>query len=623
VTAAVDFQHSWWLAPKGQVVQPVWDAARRIETQQSDLFERLHKLEVLYDPYTPLVTDTEDAEHRRNGAHENEIASNVDTVTAMISTADVDPRVETDGADWDQQLRARALELYGEELIVAFDVLPQCRAAFKECAKKGMGLVKYGAKFSAPYCQQVLVENIVVDQNETRDNREPLQIHEWVSVDADELIAEFPKFRQQIESARAQRQTWRIDGRYAPMFDNQVIYLDSYRAPIGTKGKKGYRPGRHVKSLHDCPLLDDPWEDDFPYAVMVWSKRAKSWYGIGGAERIAGIQRALNRRNWSIEQQNNRIAFPTMFVRPVDANMTTKTSRLGNTGVIRGDFPQVVTPIAVSPETYQSRVDYKNSAREEFGLPSTAVHGAKPTGVDSAVALREYKDQTSDRYAPQQKGYERLVLDVLLGLFGVCKKLGKDAPEMIRTSRFGARRIKWGDVDLGDLRFQLQAASSMPRTPAGRLQFVIELAQAGVISTDVATRLMQHPDLESELSLYTAAIESAEECIDEIMRGKVVMPEPFMSAAVCRWRGQREYLKWRNNGAPENRLESLRQFVVQAAWIESQAANSNASGTAAAANGNAAPPGAGAPPLPQSEPGVAQPSSAFAPAAVNLAGGLG
>jgi hypothetical protein len=67
-------------------------------------------------------------------------------------------------------------------------------------------------------------------------------------------------------------------------------------------------------------------------ACRRWIPRAKSWYGISGAERVAGIQRALNKRNWQIEKQNDNIALPTTWVRPADANMTTKTSRIGNIG---------------------------------------------------------------------------------------------------------------------------------------------------------------------------------------------------------------------------------------------------------------------------------------------------
>src|SRR5688572_31685312 len=48
----------------------------------------------------------------------------------------------------------------------------------------------------------------------------------------------------------------------------------------------------------------------------------------------------------------------------------------------------------------------------------------------------------------------------------------------------------WADVDMGDLEFQLTAASTLSRTPAGRMQTALEWAQAGVITTDrKSTRL--------------------------------------------------------------------------------------------------------------------------------------
>jgi hypothetical protein len=48
------------------------------------------------------------------------------------------------------------------------------------------------------------------------------------------------------------------------------------------------------------------------------------------------------------------------------------------------------------------------------------------------------------------------------------------------------------------------------------------------------------------------------------------MPEPFSNHEMCVWRGQREYLKWRDDGAPEDILENLRQYVVTASWYIAQ-----------------------------------------------------
>src|SRR5690348_13743121 len=111
--------------------------------------------------------------------------------------------------------------MYSEEMSKKLDIHRHWRGAFKEGAKKGNGLVKVTNKFGAPFAQQVFVENVVVDQNETCDNRAPRQLHEWVAVDADALIAEFPEFKDEIEAARDQHeQVWRTNGqmRYIPFF---------------------------------------------------------------------------------------------------------------------------------------------------------------------------------------------------------------------------------------------------------------------------------------------------------------------------------------------------------------------------------------------------------------------
>lgn len=615
----------WWHAPEETVAAKVYESVRRMETAQSEFFERMHKLEVLYDPNTPLYSD--DGE-RHGGVHENAIASNVDTVSAIIATSDIRVDFETDGADWAMQRRSRKLELYAEEQHKLLGTLKRCRGAFKESAKKGNGLTKVTERFEAPCVEQVFVENVVVDPNECRDGRTPRQMHEWVTVDADELIARYPGYEREILAARARRETWRIDGRWAPSFDNTVMYLDSYRLPIGTKGRKGYRPGRHTETLPGTTvLLDEKWGEGFPYATIVWTERAKSWYGISGAERIAGIQRALNKRNWQIEKQNDNVALPTQYVRPADANMAVRTSKIGQVAVCKAEYPKTVTAVAVNAETYQSRIDLRNSAGEEFGQSRMATHGAKPSGLDSAVALREFKDQTSDRFAPQEAAFEQLFLDTTELVLRVCKKLGAKAPTVTRSGRFGTKTIKWTDVDMRDVRVQMQVASSLPRTPAGRLQFVMELAQAGIITTDSATRLLQHPDIEGELSLYTAAIESAEECFDEIAEGHVVTPEPFMSLDVLRWRGQREYLKWSVAKAPEVRLEALRDLVVTAVLMGQGGIASADGASANPANANAAPgasaaPGA-MPAMPQANPSAGTPAAALAPTAMNLVAGTG
>jgi hypothetical protein len=326
-----------------------------------------------------------------------------------------------------------------------------------------------------------------------------------------------------------------------------------------------------------------------------------------------GIQRALNKTNWHIEKGNDNVVSPPIYVRPADANIGAKNNRVSGYTIFRADMPQSIQHQAVPNETYNRHQTLKDAAQQEFGQTSMATHGTKPAGLDSGAAMREFKDQTSQRFADPEQAFEHLVLWTHYLLIDVCRDLGKKAPKVTRRSRFGTQTMTWRDVDMGDVRVQMKAAANLNRTPAGRSQLVIEFAQAGIISQESARRLIQHPDLESELSLYTAALESIEQDLDAIADGETVMPEPFTNVEMAIWRGQREYLKWRADGAPEEILETLRQYVVTAAWMQSQA-----TAPAEAANANMAPPvDAGAVPPIAADP-MPAPAPALAPGAMQL-----
>ena len=150
---------------------------------------------MLYDPNSKLAGESgEQLAH----VEENAIASNVDTVTAVVAATEILARYQTDGADWSQQRQARHLEWYSEELSKDLSVHPKCRRSFKECTKKGVGLTKASVVFDEPRIEHVMVENIVVDDDECRGGRAPRRMYQWEHIDIDELCARFPKHEEQI-----------------------------------------------------------------------------------------------------------------------------------------------------------------------------------------------------------------------------------------------------------------------------------------------------------------------------------------------------------------------------------------------------------------------------------------
>lgn len=561
---------TWNTAETGKVHEQVIKHVQRVEQEQFDLFDLFVKLACLYDPNSDRSTSGSTL----GVVTENVVASNVDTVCAAISATDVRARFMTDDGDWATQRMARHLEWYANGLSTEYDVHDKCRHAFKSAAIKGTGIVwVMPDKWGRIQVEAVEVDDIVVDETEVIGGM-PRQMHRRTNnVSVDVLVAAYPDHKAAIEkAAQGSAKGKRMWADYRPIQADRVVTVESIILPIGKKGEKGYKAGRYVKTIDGADLEDRKWEKPFfPVAKMVWSEKLEGWYGISAAERIAGHQRIINKGNWQIDRLIDQYAVPTTYVRMGDANLAVKQSnRLGTIAVYKQDIPKTIHPPAVSGEVYNRTTTVKNSAFEEFGVSRLAAQSAKPAGLDSGVALREYRDQTTQRFSMQEKAFEALVLDAIWLIVDACKDLGAKAPTIMRRTRFGAKRIKWADVDMRDVKVQIQAASTLPRTPAGRMQTVIEWAQAGIVSQDEARRLMQHPDLERAMSLYTAAIENIEHCLDEIADGAVLMPEPFQNLKLCVWRGQQEYLLWRDLGAPEERLESLRQFVVQAAYIVGQ-----------------------------------------------------
>lgn len=609
---------TWWSAKKGSVNGPLFTFVRTVDRQQFDIFDRFKKLEALYDthprPGSGRATIHRSRDRGSSGRmHENVVASNADTITAQIAVTEIRAAFDTDDADWSTQRKAKHLEWYCEGLGKQLKVNRKCRHAFKAGAViKGTAVVKVVAdEYDRPCVEPTTVDDIVVDEMEARF-RAPRQLHHRTCIDRDDLIARFPEYTTQISRSQSSGQ-WATWAGWRPIQRTEVMVIESWRLPLGVQGHARYVPGRHTITIDGCDLLDEQYhEESFPFAIMRWSQPTTGWYGIGMAERIAGIQLALNRRNLQMERKLDHGAYPTTWVSQADGHLAQQQATIvqnayGTVGTYRGARPpETVTPPSISPDELNDAERLSNKASQVSGVSRMASQAMKPAGIETGVALREWKDQTTQRFAEQEADFEQLVLDVFMLLIRVCKKLGDKAPTIVRKNRFGSRTIPWAKVDMGEVQVWIGAAATISRSRAGRLQTVIEWAQAGIISQDEAKRLMGHPDLERALSLYTAAIENAEDCIEEIADGAYVTPEPFMNLKLLVWRGQQQYLNWSSIGAPEDVLERLRAMVVTAAWMAAgggagSAANANGPMSAVGPDQTGAPPGGigpGAPPAP-------------------------
>lgn len=618
---------SWWHAPQGQAHAFIYTKAQQIESKQSEYYDRLLKLACLYDPFESLGHDDnalENAPGRNADVQENVCAENVDTVAAIIAKWEGRAVFQTDDGDWSTQRQAVQLERYAAGIVARSKVHDVCRKVFKDGAVLGTGYAKVYACDGTIRVDRVLADEIIIDQAECRTGK-PRQMFHRVRVDADALIADFPDHEREILASRGTSGGQSRWAGYLQIAPNEVMLLEAWRLPVGKKGTRGYKPGRRVLAVYGCSLLDEEYERPcFPFAVFRWAERLTGHQGIGLVEGLAGHQREINTLNLQEGAILDTNALPTTFV-PITEMDTVRNFRetaIGRLVPFRSRMPTTITPQGLTDQLAARREQLKASAFERTGVSRMSAHGMKPPGLDSGAAQREYRDITTERFALQEKAFEQLFLDTVQLCLLIAKEMDADgeAPVISYRTAYLAKQIEWADVDMRDVAVQIQAANSLSKTLAGRMQTVIEWAQAGVITQDEARRLMEHPDLASTLSLYNAAREDLERCIEAILDGEQLVPEPYQNLKMGVWMFQMSYLKARANGAPDDVLENLRTWIVQAGKMLEVASQPAPGPMPMGPGAAAAMPGAPVEPpaMPMAPPMGGAPVAAFAPQAMQV-----
>jgi len=581
-----DFKTTWWKAEEGQVHRAVFARVETIESEQSRIFNRILKLAKLYDRHETLGQGSDAAlidSTRSIGAaadalvSENVVKSNVDTFVAFTGSSRPGVRVMTDGAEWSLQRRARKQERWLEGVFEQMSIYRHGPHTAKAAGALGHGVLKiypevdgegdYTSKFIA---ERTIIDEIVVDEVACK-SCPPRELFQRRAVDREALIDQFPDFEEEIRKAPSGG-TW---AGYRPYEKNQVMVIEGWQL-----GK------RHVLCVDGADLLDEKWPHQwFPFANLRFSERLTGFYGCGIGEDLAGHQRQLNRINRQTDRNLENLANPFWMVQQADAQIakTIVQTEAGRVVVYKATKPEQTRPAAVGAEVYQRRNDLIDSSYKFVGNSILSAQSKKPADVESGAALNALADSETQRFAVQAQMYEQLYIDVAQLAMNWAKVMGKKAPSVkVRAAGRPMKELNWADVNLDDQPWEmsLQAVSGLSRTPAGRLDAAMRLAQSGLIGPDEARRLLDHPDIRRAMTVANAAFEDIEAAIENMLEGELEVPEPFQFLDLGVVLVQKAYLDARRNRAPEEVLEAFRTWIVQANHLRGvgEPANQNLAG---------------------------------------------
>lgn len=530
-------------------------------------------------------------------------ASCVDTLTAKVTKNRPRPTFLTSGAAWDMQIRARALDKWCRGFFYETKVYQKARPVFVDGCEFGTGFLQvFPNEKKKLECERVMPNEILVDDLDGQYGC-PRQLFRLKWVQKDILKRQYPEKAKEIEDAGRSERLDPVNATSEVIEDTIKVY-EAWHLP----SSDGAKDGKHVIAIESCVLYEEAWKiHKFPFVEFRFKRRTTGYWGKGVIETVQPIQVELNRVVRSISRQMHRKGKGRTFVqigsKIVSSHLTNNDG--GDIVMYTGAPPVVDNNNAIAQEEFNYVLQLRQQAFQEVGISELSAAAKKPSGLDAAVALREYNDIESERFAPSHQDWEQFFLDYAeLAIDLITEQYGWSAYKVLVPGRRDLLEVDWAQVNLkrDDYVMQMFPTSSLPQTPSARYQKVKEMMQDGFIDKPVAQRLLEFPDIEAESNLGNAVIDDADATISAILDDetpKLLPLESYQNLDLIIQRANAAYLYARHRGCPEDRLRLLRNLIDNAT---AQKAQMMAPPPAPAI------PGAGAaPPMPGGGPSMAAP----------------
>lgn len=569
------FNPFWWQAEdKDQRTKAFIDVARALETNSQDLHQANLRHARIYenvelDTLTPgdyAASVVKQALAGRGVVRFNVVAMAIDTLAAKIAKNKPRPMFLTSGGSWDQQIKARRLNKFGQGLFYETRVHEHAKEIFNDACIFGTGVMHvFKGDDGRLEVERVMVDELYVDDADAHYGK-PRSIFRRKMVHREVLCSMFPESTDAIYASDPPNQEHSSDLR-----DSQTPMVEVWEGwHLGTEpSNKKNTGGKHVIAIDGHELFCEDWKmDQFPFVAFRFKKRTVGFWGKGVAETLTGIQIELNRLVNSISEQLRRKGRGRIFVQKGSSlNPAHLTNQIADIINYVGSPPIVDNQNAVAPEEFMQIDRLYQRALQEVGVSELSASAKKPSGLDAAVALREYSDIESERFSLVHQAWEQFFLDFMALALGLIRnQTGSKGYNVRLPSKRLIVQVDWKDIDLDEDSYIMQMfpVSSLPNTPAARYQKVKEMMSDGFIDKAVAQRLLEFPDIEAETNLGNAAIDDVDETISAILDAATpeLLPlEPYQNHQLLAQRALAAYLFARHNGCDEERLDLMRHLI--------------------------------------------------------------
>jgi len=502
----------------------------------------------------------------------NVVQSCVDTLTSRITQSKPRPVFLTDNGDYKERGLAEKMNMFVGGELYRMKGYEKAEIMLRDAAVLGTGILKvYEDASHRVALDRVLFTELFVDPNDAWYG-EPRQLFQLKLIDKAMLQHAFPEDAGVIKKAEPGFPDESAESKKT--IADQVLVVEAWRLPSG----KGTGDGKHVIACNAGLILEEEWKSEkFPFVFLHYTPRIAGFWAQGLAEQLMGTQVEINKLLITSSRAINLVGVPRVFMeegsKVVKAHLN---NEIGSIVTYKGTKPIYEVAPCVPQEVYAQLERLVQYAYQQSGISSLAATAQKPAGLNSGEAIRNYDDLQSDRFAALSRRYDNVFIDLAYQIIDLAVDIAKEQGEYetVYPNKDGVKEIKLPDVERFNDPYVIQCfdASSLPREPAGRLEKVVEMMQAGLIDPQEGRRLLDFPDIQQVEKLQNAAEERILKVLDQIVKeGKATPADPYMNLDRAETLAVQYYNLYVPAGLEASRAEMLRTFILNVQTIKAQA----------------------------------------------------
>lgn len=542
----------------------------------------------------------------------NVVRNVVSTVVSKIAAKNkVHPKFTTSGAEASVQRKAKDMEKAVTGIFYDTRFYKTQRRVFRDVGVIGTGFVR---PWADPNTRKVTIErvapwDILVDDEEAKDGKPQTLFHRrWY--DKRVLAKLFPNKIDVIRNAGKRRQQGDETNEQHESIADVVATYEAFRLP----SKPGAGDGRRMVFVDSGELGCDEWVYDYhPFPKIVWADELEGFWGTGIAYELAGIQAEINDILLEFARAHRLVKGGWLVEKASKVALKHINDDLGKILQFAGVAPTYIQPVAIPQDTYRYLWDLYSRAFEICGVSQLSATGQKPAGLNSGEAQRVYLDEQSERFLEVGTNIEDWTRDVTEQCLDRARELGKTDGGFKVRGRSDGKLVSYEfkDIDLPKDSYDIEIfpTSYLPNTPSGRLAFISDLVEMGVIADEgEALKLLGFPDLEAFMARKNAPRDLLDRNIERIVeKGEWVAPEPLDDHVLALSEIPMAIAQARNRGVEKDRISNLRRYIVLSARLQKAKLEGSIEGAVLDSDPMAnpdpnAPPGGGVPPVDPSLP---------------------